>query len=203
MKLYTRSGDQGTTGLFGGQRVSKASARVIAYGEVDELNSALGVARTHELWPELDQLLIRIQHELFDLGSHLATPQQSASAAKLPPLTQAMIEALEHEIDRATAAVPPLTAFILPSGSGLGAWLLYVRCICRRAERECVAAGQSEEIPALAITYLNRLSDLLFALGREANQRAGVAETVWQAGASNSANSQDSASSSKESGSEA
>jgi len=191
MKLYTRTGDSGQTGLFGGERVSKSCPRVIAYGEVDELNSALGVARTHTLWPELDTLLIRIQHELFDLGSHLATPPGTPSAEKLPALTNHLVSSLELEIDRSTAAVPALTAFILPSGSPLGAWLLYIRCVCRRAEREVVRLAEIEDVPVVAVTYLNRLSDLLFALGREANQRAEVPETQWQPGISGSGASAD------------
>lgn len=184
MKLYTRTGDSGETGLFGGQRVSKSHQRVIAYGEVDELNSALGVARTLKPWPELDQLLVRIQHELFDLGAHLATPHDSPNADKLPQLDESLVSYLESQIDRATEQASPLTAFILPSGSRMGAWLLYARCICRRAERESVALSEREDVNVIIVHYLNRLSDLLFALGREANARDGVPETIWHAGVS-------------------
>lgn len=180
MKLYTKTGDDGGTGLFGGRRVSKASARVDAYGQVDELNSALGYARALGGWPELDSLLARIQSELFDLGSNLATPPDSPSAAKLPKLGEEAIRRLEHAIDAADGACAPLTSFILPGGTPLAAWIHYCRTVARRAERAVVGLAQNEAVDGVLIVYLNRLSDLLFALGREANQRAGVAEPKWQ-----------------------
>lgn len=182
MKLYTRTGDKGMTGLTGGQRVSKASLRVGAYGDIDETNSAIGVARaTPGIWPELDGLFVTIQNELFVIGCNLATTPDKPPKARLPELDAGAIKRLEDAIDKATAAAKPLNAFVLPAGSPLGAWLLFARCVCRRAERSCVLLGESEPVYEPAIVYLNRLSDLLFALGREANARAGVDETLWQA----------------------
>jgi len=180
MKLYTKAGDDGGTALFGGQRVSKAHDRVAAYGEVDELNSCLGFARAIGCWPELDALLIRIQSELFDLGSNLATPPDSPFADKLPKVGDAQIAALEAAIDAADGACAPLSNFILPGGTQLSAWLHVCRTVCRRAERSVVGLGASEPVDGKLVIYLNRLSDLLFALGREANAKAGVAEPLWQ-----------------------
>ncbi len=182
MKLYTKAGDDGGTALFGGQRVSKAHDRVAAYGEVDELNSCLGYARTLQPWPELDALLPRIQSELFDLGSNLATPSDSPFLDKLPRLGDAQIAALERAIDAADGACKPLSNFVLPGGTQLSAWLHVCRTVCRRAERAVVGLAASEPVDAKLIIYLNRLSDLLFALGREANARAGVEEPLWQPG---------------------
>lgn len=181
MKLYTRSGDQGKTGLFGGQRVSKAHIRVHAYGELDELNSLLGMVRAAEGWKELDEQLLTIQQDLLSFGSHLATPEDSPFRDKLPILRNTLVQELEEAIDKSSQAVPPLTTFILPGGSWVASLLLYARCVCRRAERSCVQLNdQTEHLPDMLISYLNRLSDLLFAWGREANQRAGVQEAAWQ-----------------------
>jgi cob(I)alamin adenosyltransferase len=179
VRLYTKTGDDGKTGLFGGGRVSKAAPRVRAYGEVDELNSALGVARTLEPWVSLDASLVRIQSELFDLGATLATPPDSPHAASVPTVDAASIARLEREIDAADGVCKPLQTFILPGGTKLAAWLHFSRCVCRRAEREVVALAELEPVDGNAVIYLNRLSDLLFALGREANARAGVAEPAW------------------------
>lgn len=180
MKIYTKTGDDGGTGLFGGQRVSKASPRVDAYGQVDELNSALGFARTLSPWEGLDRTLARIQSELFDLGSNLATPPGSKFADSLPKITDASVETMEREIDAAEVECEPLRSFILPGGTQLSAWLHYCRTVARRAERAVVALKQSEPVDDVLVRHLNRLSDLLFVLGRQANARAGVAEPKWQ-----------------------
>jgi len=180
MKIYTKTGDDGGTGLFGGRRVSKASVRVEAYGQVDELNSALGYARTLGVWPELDGTLKRIQSELFDLGSNLATPADSPFAASLPKITDEHVEQMEREIDAAETECEPLKSFILPGGTQLAAWLHTCRTIARRAERAVVTLRESEGVEDVLIRHLNRLSDLLFVLGRQANARAGVAEPKWQ-----------------------
>jgi cob(I)alamin adenosyltransferase len=180
MKIYTKTGDDGGTGLFGGRRVSKASARVDAYGQVDELNSALGYARTLSPWPELDRTLERIQSELFDLGSNLATPADSPFAASLPKITDAHVETMEREIDAAERDCEPLKSFILPGGTQLSAWLHYCRTVARRAERAVVSLRESEGVEDVLIRHLNRLSDLLFVLGRQANAKSGVAEPKWQ-----------------------
>jgi cob(I)alamin adenosyltransferase len=183
MKLYTRQGDSGQTSLFDGRRVSKTDLRIIACGEVDELNSHLGVALSHCKHADIVDLLLGIQHLLFDLGADLATPDGMPQASKIRRVHDDQITELENEIDRATAAVPPLTQFILPSGSPLATQLQVARAVCRRAERSVVALRTIEPtVHLLTVTLLNRLSDLLFALAREANQRDGVRETFWDQG---------------------
>jgi cob(I)alamin adenosyltransferase len=180
MKIYTRTGDQGETGLFRGARVRKDHARIEAYGTVDELNAALGVARLEvaPLAGEIDALLHEIQNDLFDLGAELATPDP----AKEPrTVTSRRVEELEQAIDAFDARLPPLTQFILPGGSPAGAHLHLARTICRRAERRVVtlAGMQGEHVSAEAIRFLNRLGDLLFVLARAANQVAGVVDAPW------------------------
>jgi len=182
MKIYTKTGDDGTTGLFGGHRVAKTDQRVEAYGTVDELNSALGVARAHLSETKastLDAFIARLQTELFVLGADLATP--AASKALIDRLEVAQVEALEAEIDRYEAELEPLTQFILPGGSLPGAWLHLARTICRRAERRCVEldADPESKLGDAIVPYLNRLSDLLFVLGRYANHLVGIPETPW------------------------
>lgn len=182
MKIYTKTGDDGTTGLFGGQRVSKSSQRVHVYGTLDELNSILGVARAHNDDPELDALLRGLQDELFVLGADLATPMRpqgdKASTLRLP---QGSAAGLEPIIDRCEADLEPLRSFILPGGSPVAAQLHLARAVCRRAERLAVEFHHNEpQINPEALIYLNRLSDLLFVLGRWANHRAGHAETPWK-----------------------
>jgi cob(I)alamin adenosyltransferase len=176
MKIYTKTGDQGETGLFGGPRVSKDHARIEAFGTVDELNSHLGVIRTLPAAGEFDATLRRIQCELFDLGAELATPGSTAER-----ITPAHVETLERLIDTHETALEPLTCFILPTGTPLAAALHVARTVCRRAERRVVslAAQLDTTIPANAIEFLNRLGDLLFVLARVANQRAGVADDPW------------------------
>ena len=174
-KIYTKTGDKGSTGLIGGVRVSKDASRVRAYGEVDELNAALGFARSqlaHGSPP--DAILERIQNELFELGAELADPKPK------PRLGSDRVRKLESEIDAMTAELPELKAFILPGGSAAGAALHWARAVCRRAEREVVALTREEKTHAEAVVYLNRLSDHLFTLARAVNRRSGASETLWK-----------------------
>lgn len=180
MKLYTKTGDKGETGLYGGERVSKAAPRVAAYGAVDEANAAIGLARAHLDDPALDEVLASVQHGLFDLGADLATPLASRYRRNIAPLEDEDVRALEQLIDRFDAEVAPLTAFILPGGHPAGAALHLARTVVRRAEREAVALAQREAVNEVALVYLNRLSDLLFVLARVVNARVGVSEAQWQ-----------------------
>ena len=177
MKIYTRKGDDGTTGLFGGPRVRKDALRVEAYGDVDELNSALGVAR-EELPPgDLRSLVDALQSELFTIGAELATPDKSKNVPRVAP---AQVDRMEREIDRLETELPEMRNFILPGGSRAGAALHLCRTICRRAERKVVQLSAHEEVSAEALAYLNRLSDLLFVMARAANLRAGGQEIPWK-----------------------
>ncbi len=178
MKLYTRGGDGGDTALFGGRRVKKSAPRVEAYGEVDELNSILGVVRAGIGEADLDEQLSLLQSELFDLGGVLATPEPEARE-KLPGIGDGDVERLERWIDGLEAGLEPLRNFVLPGGAPAAAQLHHARTVCRRAERRVVALGEDEPVPAELLRYLNRLSDLLFAMAREVNRRAGVAEPLW------------------------
>ncbi len=178
MKIYTRTGDDGSTGLFGGDRVRKDDARLECYGTVDELNAALGLAAVTDL-AEIAAALRQIQNELFVLGSHLATPEASPSAASLPHFDEAAIARLEMQIDSATDHLPALRTFILPGGTETGARLHLARTICRRAERLLVGFAEDRPVPQLFIVYLNRLSDWLFVQARLANRLAGVDDTPW------------------------
>ena len=179
MKIYTRTGDEGTTALFGGDRVVKSHPRIEAYGTVDELNSVVGVVIAH-LDAGADRLsgvLGRIQHELFDLGADLATPEHSrASVARVGGAHAA---ALEADIDAFEADLAPLRRFILPGGTPAAAHLHVARTVCRRAERLTVEAATREPINEGAVVYLNRLSDLFFVLARWANHAASVADVEW------------------------
>jgi cob(I)alamin adenosyltransferase len=178
--IYTGGGDRGETGLFGGGRVRKDDLRVEAYGAVDELNASLGMAATLPLPGELAALLRRIQDELFVLGADLATPPDAtARADRVVRLKAGAAKALEPEIDRLEAQLPPLRTFILPGGSPAGAALHLARTVCRRAERRVVTLAQGGEVSPEAIVYLNRLSDLLFVMARSANAGARAAETPW------------------------
>jgi cob(I)alamin adenosyltransferase len=178
MKIYTRTGDEGDTGLFGGPRVRKDAPRIEAYGTVDELNAALGLARAANQPPEVDTVLLRVQHELFVLGAELACPQPTAAA--VPRVDAAQVAALEAEIDRFEAGLPPLKQFILPAGASTAAHLHLARTICRRAERRVVALAAIEPLSPVLVQYLNRLSDLLFVLARAANHAAGQPDVPWQ-----------------------
>jgi cob(I)alamin adenosyltransferase len=178
VKIYTKTGDDGETGLFGGPRVRKNCPRIEAYGTVDELNAVVGIVRTHGLPPDLDALLARIQNELFDLGAELATPEPAKFG--IAGATDAHVAALEREIDRYEAELEPLGQFILPGGTPAAAALHLARTVCRRAERCVVTLTETETISPNTVIYLNRLSDLLFVLARAANRRAGVADVPWR-----------------------
>ncbi len=211
MKLYTRTGDDGTTGLIGGSRLSKADLRVECYGTVDELNAAVGMAvaelavtgtsdfqhptansqlaTSHSQLPtgnlqlatahSLRTRLLRVQNELFVVGSHLAVVE-AAYAAALPPIDSPMIERLEAEIDQAEEALAPLRNFILPGGTKSAAGLHQARTICRRAERLIVALSNKQEVEQTLLIYINRLADWLFVQARLANRIAGVEDVAWR-----------------------
>jgi cob(I)alamin adenosyltransferase len=181
MKIYTKTGDDGSTGLLGGKRVAKDDARVAAYGEVDELNALLGVVRADvTAGARLQSLLAQIQRDLFALGAQLADPTgKVVSRRAKASLKAANTRRIERAIDRAEAHLPPLTAFILPGGTPLAAQLHLCRAVCRRAERAMVALHRRTPLDPGALRYVNRLSDLLFMLAREANHRAGAAEERW------------------------
>ena len=184
MKIYTRTGDNGTTALFGGDRVAKHHPRIDAYGTVDETNAHLGLARAllkdQPGAPRLDPLLARIQETLFVLGADLATPP--ASRAEVPRIAEPHTEKLEEAIDAFEADLPALQHFILPGGTPAGSTLHVARTVCRRAERLTIAAAAHETISPHTTLDLNRLSDLLFVLARWVNHQAGIDEAQWQPG---------------------
>jgi cob(I)alamin adenosyltransferase len=181
MKIYTRTGDAGETALFGGGRVAKDHPRVAAYGDVDELNSAIGVARAAAPAELFDDLLQSVQRDLFSIGGHLATPhpEKVRKALEKAELSEERVALFERTMDEADAELPPLRAFILPAGAPKAAALHLARTVCRRAERSVVRLAQADEVPELFLTYLNRLSDLLFTLARLANHRAGAGDVTW------------------------
>jgi cob(I)alamin adenosyltransferase len=178
-KIYTRRGDDGSTGLFGGPRVRKDDLRVSAYGDVDELNSALGVAREELPEGDLRALVDALQSELFTLGAQLATPDAEKAPKEVPRIGAQHVQRLEREIDRLTEELPEMRNFILPGGSRAGAALHFCRTVCRRAERKAVELAETSPVPAEALAYVNRLSDLLFVMARAANLRAGGREIPW------------------------
>ena len=173
-KVYTKTGDAGETSLVGGKRVSKADLRVAAFGDVDELNSLLGIARTFLAQPELDAVLGRLQNELFILGADLASPMD----VFLRRVDDVLVGELEQLIDTFLAELEPLQEFILPSGSQAGAFLHLARTVARRAERSVVALAAENTINPQTLIYLNRISDFLFVFARAVNRRAGVPETL-------------------------
>jgi len=181
VKIYTKTGDTGDTGLFGGGRVAKNHARVEAYGDVDELNATLGLVRAVEPMPRVDEVLVPIQRDLFAIGALLATPDREKMRQHLEKarVDDARITELERAIDDGDAELEPLRSFIVPGGTPKAAALHVARTVCRRAERRVVELGQDTELPALVVIYLNRLSDLLFTLARVANKRAGTGEVTW------------------------
>ncbi|MFQ5882799.1 MAG: cob(I)yrinic acid a,c-diamide adenosyltransferase [Candidatus Methylomirabilales bacterium] len=181
MKIYTKRGDQGDTGLFDGSRVPKHHPRVEAYGEVDELNALLGTVRAFLKDPEMEEVLTSIQRDLFAIGALLADPKFGDKRRKEKvALTEARVKALEETIDRYEAALAPLKHFILPGGTGPGALLHLGRTVCRRAERRIVAlTGQGISVSPILLMYINRLSDLLFVLARAVNHRQGMEEVPW------------------------
>ncbi|MCI0629534.1 MAG: cob(I)yrinic acid a,c-diamide adenosyltransferase [Phycisphaerales bacterium] len=188
MKLYTRTGDDGTTGLFGGERVQKDHPRIQAIGAVDELNAAIGLAEatsstssssSSELF---DRIFSRLQSRLFDIGADLATPQASKHEAKISRISSRDVEESERWIDEVDSGNVPMSNFVLPGGTELAARLHLARTICRRAERLIVHLGRSEQINPQALIYINRVSDLLFAMARRANKDADVADVPWMPG---------------------
>lgn len=180
-RIYTRTGDAGTTGLFGGGRVRKDDARVDAYGEVDELNACIGnvIISAPDAW--LREKLVAVQNDLFVIGSHLATPsaRDGRTQPHIPDLPQDRIGAMEGWMDEASAGLEPLRVFILPGGCAAAAALHLARTVCRRAERRVVALSATEDVSVTLITYLNRLSDFLFVAARRANHNTGVADIPW------------------------
>jgi cob(I)alamin adenosyltransferase len=181
LRIYTRTGDTGQTALFGGGRVPKDDPRVAAYGDVDELNSVLGLVRATPPAEFEDALLETVQRDLFAIGGHLATPDPDKVRAALAKaeLQATRIEEFERAIDRADLELPALKAFILPGGTAKAAALHLARTTCRRAERSVVGLAAAAEVPPLFLVYLNRLSDVLFTLARLANRRAGIEDVTW------------------------
>jgi cob(I)alamin adenosyltransferase len=182
MKIYTKTGDRGDTGLFGGGRVGKDHPRVQAYGEVDELNAVIGVVlATEPKLPEVDDVLATVQRDLFGIGALLATPdiEKMRQHLEKAQIGDARIAELERVIDACDGVLPPLRSFVLPGGSQKSAALHLARTVARRAERAVVHLSHDTEIPPVVIVYLNRLSDTLFTLARMANFRAGVGEPTW------------------------
>ncbi len=180
MKLYTRGGDKGSTGLFGGDRVAKDHPRLMAYGTLDELNSVIGLLRLHAKAADAEGLQ-RVQHDLFVLGAILATPEEKKDllGAKMTTPTWTIPD-MEADIDRLTALAPPMTAFVLPGGCEASARAHLARTVCRRAEREVVAMSETLAVDAAVLIYLNRLSDWLFALARAENALARVPDIEWR-----------------------
>jgi cob(I)alamin adenosyltransferase len=178
MKIYTKTGDDGSTGLIGGERISKSDARIDCTGNIDELNAAIGLAVIASP-DELAARLRLVQNELFVIGSHLGTAEAKPPAF-LPPFEESSIGRLEMEIDAAEAQLPPLRNFILPGGCETSGRLHLARTICRRAERVLVAFSHDRPVPPGKLTYLNRLSDWLFIQARWANHRAGVEDVIWK-----------------------
>lgn len=181
MKIYTKTGDGGETGLFGGGRVPKNHLRVEAYGAVDELNAAIGFARAIEPTAFADALLQSVQRDLFAIGGQLASPDPGkvAKALARAALESGRVAALEAAIDSAEASLPPLDAFVIPGGAPKAAALHLARTVCRRAERGVVTLGREAPLPAAVLPYLNRLSDLLFVLARSANAAGGRPDVTW------------------------
>lgn len=181
MRIYTRTGDTGQTALFGGGRVGKDHPRVEAYGDVDELNAAIGLARNIEAMARIDDVLAPIQRDLFAIGALLATPdlEKMREHIQKARVDDSRIAELEGAIDACDDELEPLRSFILPGGTAKGAALHVARTVCRRAERRVVTLAGDVELPAVVVTYLNRLSDLLFSLARVANARGGASEVKW------------------------
>src|SRR5262245_15865019 len=188
-RVYTRTGDQGDTALVGGRRVPKDSPRIEAYGTLDELNAVLGLARvfnaeqlgTGDAHRRLDEILRRVQNEIFDLGSELATPEDAVYEGMFR-VGAKEVTALEQLMDECQKELPPLKSFVLPGGGRIGGFLHQARTVCRRAERRVLALGRVESISPWPLKYVNRLSDLLFVLSRWVGQRLGETEYLWERG---------------------
>ncbi len=184
MKLYTRSGDDGTTGLFGGGRVSKDHPRIEAYGTVDELNACIGLIASacrveHPFERRLLAIFAQVQSRLFDIGADLATPEDSKGSAKIVRIDDRFIQEIESWIDEIDDKNEPIRTFVMPGGTELAARMHLARTVCRRAERMMVRLGHVEPVTHGAIHWINRLSDMLFAMSRQANHVAGVADVPW------------------------
>ena len=177
MKIYTKTGDDGTTGLQGGRRVLKSDLRIIAYGAVDETNSSIGIALSLGVDEDISSVLTKIQNDLFVAGSDLSDPDLKKSSGRV---TEQMVESLEKDIDRFESELSPLTNFILPGGHQAAAQIHMARTTARRAETGVVSLSKSEQINPHCQKYMNRLSDLLFVLARVINKRNGVKDTVWK-----------------------
>ncbi|HRQ76409.1 MAG TPA: cob(I)yrinic acid a,c-diamide adenosyltransferase [Phycisphaerales bacterium] len=187
MKLYTRTGDDGSTGLFGGQRVGKDHPRVNAYGTVDELNACIGLAAaacdaSRPLHAQYLRIFSQLQSRLFDIGADLATPEGDKHESKIMRITDSHVSEVEAWIDAIDGGNAPMKSFVLPGGTELAARLHLARTVCRRAERLVIALGRDEAVSEGAVVYLNRVSDLLFAMARRANADAGVADIPWTPG---------------------
>ena len=178
-RIYTKTGDKGTTALGDGRRVSKDAPRIEAYGTVDELNSHIGAAVATGLDPILQGELARIQNDLFHLGSDLCVPEEDKARFKVPQIEQRHVDALEQLMDRLSAELSPLENFVLPGGSPGAAHLHVARTVCRRAERLVIALSRKEAVGPFAIKYLNRLSDALFVMARYENKRQGIPDVCW------------------------
>lgn len=178
MKIYTRTGDAGQTGLYGGGRVRKNDLRIAAYGTVDELNAMLGVCRSADLPPALDEPLARLQHEMFALGAELASPGDAAPGSIL--LDDADVSAAEEAIDWFEQHLEPLKTFVLPGGTRASAALHVARAVCRRAERDVCALAEVAPVRTTVLQYLNRVGDLLFVLARYANHAVGTPDVLWE-----------------------
>ena len=180
-KIYTKTGDDGRTALFGGGRVDKDHVRVQSYGDVDELNAVIGAARAVDMMPRIDEILAPIQRDLFSIGALLATPHPEKHREQLEKarLSDKRIAQLEQAIDDCEEELDPLKAFILPGGTAKASALHVARTVCRRAERSVITLQRTDPVPQIIVVYLNRLSDLLFVLARVANKRAGAGEVTW------------------------
>jgi cob(I)alamin adenosyltransferase len=179
MKIYTKTGDKGETSLYGGKRVSKTDFRIEAYGTVDELNSVIGLCIALNPPKKVNQILIKIQNQLFVLGADLASPAAQTKRQKVPRIKDEDIKYLEKSIDELEKIIEPLRSFILPGGSLIASYLHFARTVCRRAERQVVHLTKSELVGKLPTIYLNRLSDFLFVLARWVNKNQNIAETKW------------------------
>jgi cob(I)alamin adenosyltransferase len=180
MKVYTKTGDKGTTALFGGKRVHKHHLRIEAYGTVDELNSHIGLIRDQEVDKRTFDALIEVQDRLFTLGSILATPPENTKV-KLPQLIEDDVTFLENEIDKMNETLPEMRSFVLPGGHTTVSYCHIARCVCRRAERITTHLAEEEEVGELVLIYLNRLSDYIFVLSRKLTQDLGAQEIPWEA----------------------
>ena len=179
MKIYTKTGDKGTTALFGGKRVSKADLRIETYGTVDELNSYVGLVRDQEVNTKRKNILIEIQDRLFTVGAILAT-EPGNTKVKVPSMVESDIDVLEKEIDTMDSQLPPMKSFVLPGGHQSVSFCHIARTVCRRAERLVIALDAQEKVDPLIVQYLNRLSDFLFMLSRKMTAELGADETPWR-----------------------